>query len=147
MTRNTVTPIFMAPKVDKGHYDCRSIVYSAGFLFSEFVRLIKEGQHVEGISFETEIILHAMLSVNPSDRLKFIEVLYHIFGINDYLEKSLFLNNDRCSDCIHYKRLRSNIGLFDCLKFHYFYSSMDKVGELSHLGQFMSIIFDHIVLF
>lgn len=170
MTKGVGTLSFMAPEVDKGHYDYQADVYSAGVVacflidrdhFYQIAKSIKEEKHVKGVPFETQVTLRAMLSDDPSSRPSFIETLLLLlngdfFVITDEQEngfsKFLINNYERGSDYVHYKRSRNNIGLFHCLMHHYFYSNMDKVGELSHLGQLlgdklMSYMFDHIVLF
>lgn len=93
MTNDMGTFGFMAPEVTSGFYSYSADVYSAGvvacFLFDrdncmKNVQMIKEGQHVQSLPYQTQAILRAMLSDNPQNRPTFIEILILIESNNDY---------------------------------------------------------------
>lgn len=169
MTKFVGTAEFMAPEVEGKHYDFSADVYSAGavacFLFDrknfgKNIMSIKKGNHVNSLPYETQVVLRAMLDDDPSKRPTFREIfiLYYqksFFTINDpneFFEARAYSFYETGGDYIHYKKSRENTGLFHCLMFHILHKRVDKIGDMSHLGQllgdkYMSYLFDWTVLY
>lgn len=140
-------------------YNANPIIDSSLSVYYKIAELIKQGNDIITVPYQTKVILHSMFSDNLIERPTFFELAFllnlgHFYLMNGEerrVSKIFNANYETGNDFLYYSRSKLMIDHFHCLMFHWYHGNIEAVRDISNKwkdeDEFMSYIHDYLILY